>query len=202
MAKLYFHYASMNAGKSARLLTDAYNYQERGMRILMYKPAIDTREGKQSISSRIGLEATCTMITPDMDLYYDIHNNHFYSDSEKLVSCVFVDEAQFLSRKNVMDLCRVVDELDIPVMTYGLRTDFQLNLFEGSYMLLALADEIRELRGVCHCGKKATTVARIDANGKFVANGDQIEIGAEDKYVSLCRKHYLQLKNNPDTVEA
>lgn len=147
MAKLYFHYASMNAGKSARLLTDAYNYQERGMRILMYKPAIDTREGKQSISSRIGLEATCTMITPDMDLYYDVHNNHFYSDSEKLVSCVFVDEAQFLSRKNVMDLCRVVDELDIPVMTYGLRTDFQLNLFEGSYMLLALADEIRELRG-------------------------------------------------------
>lgn len=184
MAKLYFHYASMNAGKSARLLTDAYNYKERGMRVLLYKPAIDTREKRSVIASRVGLKEGCQLIQPDMDLFTDIGLRHGF------ISCVFVDEAQFLSKQNVFDLARVVDELNIPVMTYGLRTDFQLNLFEGSQWLMSLADEIRELRGVCHCGKKATTVARIDAQGNFVTEGAQVEIGAEDKYVSLCRKHY------------
>ena len=182
MAKLYYHYASMNAGKSARLLTDAHNYKERGMRVVIYKPAIDTRTSN-TVSSRIGLNEKCELIAPDMDLFWDIqHRNK--------ISCIFVDEAQFLSKKNVFDLCRVVDELEIPVMCYGLRTDFQLNLFEGSYWLLAWADEIRELRGMCHCGRKATTVARIDAQGNFVTEGEQVEIGAEDKYVSLCRRHY------------
>lgn len=182
MAKLYFHYASMNAGKSARLLTDAYNYQERGMKVAIFKPMADTRT-LHMVSSRIGLNASCELISPSMDLFWDIQRR-------ENISCVFVDEAQFLSKRNVSDLCRVVDELNIPVMAYGLRTDFQLNLFEGSYWLLAWADEIRELRGMCHCGRKATTVARIDAQGNFVTEGAQVEIGAEDKYVSLCRKHY------------
>lgn len=184
MAKLYFHYASMNAGKSARLLTDAYNYKERGMNVAIFKPLADTRT-MHTVTSRIGLQSTCDIITPRCNLFWEIQRR----DN---IACVFVDEAQFLSKENVFDLCRVVDELNIPVMCYGLRTDFQLNLFEGSYWLLAWADEIRELRGVCHCGKKATTVARIDSEGNFVTEGAQVVIGAEDTYVSLCRKHYRE----------
>lgn len=185
MKKLYFHYASMNAGKSAALLNASNNYNERGFLTLLYKPAIDTRtEG--TISSRMGIEAGCNLITPDLDLFADIKQN------AHMTACVFVDEAQFLTRQNIKDLCRVCDELNLPVMTYGLRTDFRGNLFEGSKWLMAWADELRELRGVCHCGSTARFVARIGKDGKITKSGDQVEIGGNDRYISLCRKHYMQ----------
>jgi len=187
VAKLYFHYASMNAGKSASLLKDSNNYNEQGFLTLLYKPAIDTRT-LGTIASRMGIEAGCNLIHPGFDLFADIEQH------AGTVKCVFVDEAQFLSQDNVLDLCRVVDELEIPVMTYGLRTDFTGRMFEGSTWLMAWADELRELRGVCHCGAAARFVARVDSEGKMVWTGDQVEIGGNDRYVSLCRKHYTQQK--------
>lgn len=187
MAQLYFTYAAMNAGKSAALLTAAHNYHERGMGTLLMKPAIDTRE--KEITSRVGLKQEANLITEGMDIF------EFYkwAATQKDIHCVFVDEAQFLTFENVFELCKIVDVYNTPVMCYGLRTDFKGNLFEGSKALLAVADKLIELKGVCHCGRKATMTARIREDGSPVTDGDQVEIGGNDSYTSLCRKHWCEL---------
>lgn len=190
MAKLYFHYASMNAGKSAFLLASANNYFERGMNTLIMKPMIDTRDSPGEVVSRIGLRKEAVIIRPDTDIikiYKDLLLNKEQPD------CIYVDEAQFISKNHVWQLCELADRYDVPVMCYGLRTDFRGELFEGSKALLAVADKISELKGICHCGKKATMVARVDEEGKAVVDGDQIEVGGNDRYVSLCRKHWVDV---------
>lgn len=186
MAKLYFSYSAMNAGKSTLLLQASYNYEERGMRTLLMTSSFDDRVGKGVIASRIGLTREAELFNPDLDLF------EFLSAqlSAGRIDCTFVDEAQFLSEAQVWQLARVADELKIPVMCYGLRTDFQGKLFPGSKALLALADDLREIRTICWCGKKATMVVRLDGQGKIIEDGEQIVIGGEDRYVSLCRKHW------------
>lgn len=186
MAKLYFSYASMNAGKSTLLLQASYNYRERGMRTLLLIAALDDRAGKGRIASRIGLEDEARPFDEEGDLFAIVEAER--ADGE--IACVFVDEAQFLTERQVWQLARVADDLSIPVMTYGLRTDFQGRLFPGSESLLAIADELREIRTICHCGRKATMVVRLDAGGNPVREGAQIDIGGNDKYVSLCRRHW------------
>lgn len=186
MAKLYFSYASMNAGKSTLLLQASYNYRERGMRTLLLIAALDDRAGKGRIASRIGLQDEARPFDGEEDLFTIVETER--SDGE--IACIFVDEAQFLTERQVWQLARVADELSIPVMTYGLRTDFQGRLFPGSESLLAIADELREIRTICHCGRKATMVVRLDGEGNPVREGAQIDIGGNDKYISLCRRHW------------
>ncbi len=186
MAKLYFHYATMNAGKTTMLLQASHNYRERGMHTMLfvaghYRKASD----RGYISSRIGLEADAEMFREGDDLFDRIAEHH----RSRTTHCVFVDESQFLLEEQVWQLARVTDRLDIPVMCYGLRTDFQGSLFTGSRALLALADELREVRTICRCGRKATMVVRITPDGKVAREGDQVAIGKE-AYVSLCRKHW------------
>ena len=188
MAKLYFNYSSMNAGKSTMLLQANHNYIERGMNPRIYTSDLDNRFGKGEIVSRIGLKAKSNIFTSKTDIYRDILN--FSKNS--IVDCVLIDEAQFLTQNQVSQLGKVVDELDIPVLTFGIRTDFQGNLFEGSKYLLAWADNLKEIKTVCHCGRKATMVLRLNANGEVVSDGTQIEIGGEEKYVSVCRKHFIE----------
>ena len=188
MAKLYFSYATMNAGKSTLLLQAAYNYQERGMRVVMLIAAFDDRAGTGRIASRIGLESEAIPFHAKDDLYGLIER--LTGDGSGEIACVFVDEAQFLGEEQVWQLARVADRLGIPVMTYGLRTDFQGKLFPGSMALLALADELREVRTICHCGRKATMVVRLDGDGKVVREGAQVDVGGNEKYVSYCRRHW------------
>ena len=188
MAKLYFNYSSMNAGKSTMLLQANHNYIERGMKPRIYTSDLDNRFGEGEIVSRIGLKAKSNIFTSKTDIYKDILN--FRKNS--IVDCVLIDEAQFLTQIQVRQLGKVVDELDIPVLTFGIRTDFQGNLFEGSKYLLAWADNLKEIKTVCHCGRKATMVLRLNANGEVVSDGTQIEIGGEEKYVSVCRKHFIE----------
>ena len=188
MAKLYFNYSSMNAGKSTMLLQANHNYIERGMNPRIYTSDLDNRFGKGEIVSRIGLKAKSNIFTSKTNIYRDILN--FSKNS--IVDCVLIDEAQFLTQNQVSQLGKVVDELDIPVLTFGIRTDFQGNLFEGSKYLLAWADNLREIKTVCHCGRKATMVLRLNAKGEVVSDGTQIEIGGEEKYVSVCRKHFIE----------
>ena len=188
MAKLYFNYSSMNAGKSTMLLQANHNYIERGMNPRIYTSDLDNRFGKGEIVSRIGLKAKSNIFTSKTDIYRDIIN--FSKNS--IVDCVLIDEAQFLTQNQVSQLGKVVDELDIPVLTFGIRTDFQGNLFEGSKYLLAWADNLKEIKTVCHCGRKATMVLRLNAKGEVVSDGTQIEIGGEEKYVSVCRKHFIE----------
>ena len=188
MAKLYFNYSSMNAGKSTMLLQANHNYIERGMNPRIYTSDLDNRFGKGEIVSRIGLKAKSNIFTSKTDIYRDILN--FCKNSS--VDCVLIDEAQFLTQNQVSQLSKVVDELDIPVLTFGIRTDFQGNLFEGSKYLLAWADNLKEIKTVCHCGRKATMVLRLNAKGEVVSDGTQIEIGGEEKYVSVCRKHFIE----------
>ncbi len=190
MAKLYFTYSAMNAGKSTLLLQASYNYLERGMRTLLYTAAFDTRTRVGEISSRIGLKAEAHIFHEDTDLFAHICTQYDRNSDIDKPDCVFFDEAQFLNEDQVWQLCRVTDELSIPVMCYGLRTDFQGNLFPGSRRLLAWADELREARTLCWCGRKASMVVRIDHEGKVIAEGDQVVIGGEEAYVSLCRKHW------------
>lgn len=185
MAKLYFNYATMNAGKSTLLLQASYNYRERGMHTLVFVSGLYRKGDEGYVSSRIGLEADARMFNPGDDLYADIAAHH----ASKTVHCVFVDEAQFLDDEQVWQLARVADRLGIPVMCYGLRTDFQGNLFPGSLRLLAIADDLREVRTICRCGRKATMVVRLGADGKVAREGDQVAIG-KDVYVSLCRRHW------------
>jgi thymidine kinase len=188
MAKLYFYYASMNAGKSTTLLQSSFNYQERGMETMLFTAAVDDRYAKGIISSRIGLEANANLFHPDTDIRALVTAEH----GRRPLSCILIDEAQFLSRAQVLQLAAICDEMGIPVLAYGLRTDFQANLFEGSAHLLALADTLVELKAVCECGRKATMNLRVDATGKAVHEGAQTEIGGNDRYVALCRKHYMQ----------
>lgn len=189
MASLIFHYATMNAGKSAFLLTSANNYQERGMDVLILKPSVDVRDSDHEVVSRIGLRKDANIINPEMNIF------EFYkwAESQKDIHCIFVDEAQFLTPKQVKQLAKVVDIYGIPVMCYGLRTDFRGELFEGSKTLLSIADKLVELKGICHCGKKTTMVARIREDGSAVSDGDQVMVGGNDSYVSLCRKHWCEL---------
>ncbi|MCJ8238816.1 thymidine kinase [Peteryoungia algae] len=186
MAKLHFIYATMNAGKSTLLLQAAYNYQERGMRVATLISAFDNRVGKGWIGSRIGLKAEADAFGPQDDLFTAIKADHQKSP----LSCVFVDEAQFLTSEQVWQLSRIVDVLDIPVMAYGLRTDFRGELFPGSKVLLAIADELTEARSICHCGRKATMVVRMGEDGTAQRDGAQVLIGGNETYTSLCRRHW------------
>ena len=188
MAKLYFNYSTMNAGKSTVLLQASHNYVERGMKTYMMIAQLDNRAGEGRIGSRIGIGADADTFAPGEDLYEKIEKRL----KEGPCHCIFVDEAQFLERGQVWQLARVVDDLDVPVMTFGLRVDFLGKLFPGSAALLALADEMREVRTICHCGKKATMVVRKDEYGRVLTSGDQIAIGGNDRYVSLCRRHWRE----------
>jgi thymidine kinase len=187
MAKLYFYYSTMNAGKSTALLQAAYNYTERGMATELFIARLDDRAGGR-IASRIGIEADAKK--------FDIETNFWALLSSSKTSCVFVDEAQFLTKEQVRQLARVVDEVNIPVMCYGLRTDFRGELFPGSAALLAWADTLTELKTICCCGRKATMVVRVSPNGDVERAGQQIEIGGNDRYVSLCRKHFSEAMNS------
>ncbi len=186
MAKLYFNYSSMNAGKSTILLQASHNYRERGMHTLLLTSSHDDRAGKGKIASRIGLAVEADLFLPETDLYSFILAEH----AKQPLACVFVDEAQFLTEEQVWQLANIGDTHRIPVMCYGLRTDFQGKMFPGSAALLALADQLREIRTICWCGSKATMVVRLGPDGNIVVDGEQIVIGGEDKYVSLCRKHW------------
>ena len=188
MAKLYFNYSAMNAGKSTILLQSSYNYHERGMRTLLMKPAIDTRaDVPDEIASRIGLTAQADLITPKQDLVAHIQAAHEAAP----IDCVLVDEAQFLSEGQVWQLSKVADEMRIPIMCYGLRTDFRGKLFPGSAALLAIADSIKEIKTLCWCGRKATMTLRVNKTGAAVTRGAQVEIGGNDRYVTLCRRHWV-----------
>jgi len=188
MAKLYFNYSTMNAGKSTLLLQASYNYIERGMQTYLLTANFDDRAGTGKIGSRIGIEAAADTYSPACDLHARI--------TARLAAgpcaCVLVDEAQWMTRDQVWQLARVVDDLNVPVMCYGLRVDFRGELFPGSAALLALADEMREVRTICHCGRKATMVIRVDAEGRALTEGAQIEVGGNDRYISLCRRHFRQ----------
>lgn len=186
MAKLYFHYSTMNAGKSTILLQAAYNYQERGMEVFLLTAGFDTRAGRGRIASRIGIGAEAATFAPDTDLFETIRNRLAAGPC----ACVFLDEAQFLTRDQVWQLARAVDDLGVPIMCYGLRVDFMGELFPGSAALLALADEMREVRTICHCGRKATMVVRKDASGQVMTGGAQVQIGGNESYESLCRRHW------------
>jgi thymidine kinase len=185
---MYFYYSTMNAGKSTILLQSSYNYQERGMRTLVFAPEVDDRFGVGRVSSRIGLQANAIPFSANANLFRTIQKEN---ETTK-VDCVLVDEAQFLSKAQVRQLSDVCDDLDIPVLAYGLRTDFQGNLFEGSQFLMAWSDNLNEVKTICHCGRKATMVLRLDASGRPVREGEQIQIGGNEKYVSVCRKHFKE----------
>lgn len=187
MAKLYFYYAAMNAGKSTILLQSSHNYRERGMETLLLTPAIDTRYQYGTIHSRIGLSQPALVFQPEDDLFSLVDSHR---QSGFCYACVFIDEAQFLSKKQVNQLTMITDELTIPVLAYGLRTDFQGELFPGSQQLLAMADELVELKTICHCGRKAIMNMRINADGRPIRDGEQVLIGGHEAYVSTCRLHF------------
>lgn len=188
MAKFYFYYSTMNAGKSTTLLQSSYNYQERGMNPLVLTPQLDNRFGEGKVASRIGLNAEAITFTQADNLLDRVAAAH----REAPLHCVLVDEAQFLTRQQVQQLSDVVDDLDIPVLAYGLRTDFQGNLFEGSQNLLAWADSLTEIKTICHCGRKATMVLRLGEDGKPVRDGAQVKIGGNEAYMSVCRRHFKE----------
>jgi thymidine kinase len=188
MAKLYFYYSSMNAGKSTALLQSSYNYRERGMNTLVLAPELDDRYGAGKVTSRIGIEADARTFTKADNLYAIVEK---YVETEPL-HCLLIDEAQFLTKEQVFELGEITDKLNVPVLAYGLRTDFQGEPFEGSKYLLAWSDNLKELKAICHCGTKATMVVRFDESGQAVRQGSQIEIGGNDRYVSMCRKHFKE----------
>ena len=188
MAKLYFNYSSMNAGKSTMLLQANHIYIERGMHPEIYTSNLDKRFGENEIVSRIGLKSKSNLFDTKTDIYKEILNKK----NKKEIDCVLIDEAQFLTKNQVMQLGDIVDLLNVPVLTFGIRTDFQGNLFEGSKYLLAWADNLKEIKTVCHCGRKATMVLRLNEQGQIAEDGSQIDIGGEEKYVSVCRKHFKE----------
>ena len=188
MAKLYFNYSTMNAGKSTILLQASHNYIERGMQTFLMTARLDARAGEGRIASRIGIGEDAATFDADTDMFGVIEARL----ADGPCACVFIDEAQFLTKDQVWQLARAVDDLGVPVMCYGLRVDFQGNLFPGSAALLALADEMREVRTICHCGKKATMVVRKGPDGRALRDGDQVQIGGNETYVSLCRRHWRE----------
>ncbi|WP_050522955.1 thymidine kinase [Pseudorhodobacter wandonensis] len=188
MAKLYFHYSTMNAGKSTSLLQASHNYREGGMNTYLITAQLDRRAGHARISSRIGIGQDADTFAAGDDIYAKIAARK----TKEPVACVFIDEAQFLTKAQVWQLARAVDDLGVPIMCYGLRVDFQGNLFPGSAALLAWADEMREVRTICHCGKKATMVVRKGPDGTVLKDGEQVQIGGNESYLSLCRRHWRQ----------
>ena len=195
MSKLYFYYAAMNAGKSTTLLQADFNYRERGMETMLWTARLDERAGAGVIGSRIALSAPAHTYDENIDLFAAITDEL----KRRKLDCILVDEAQFLSQRHVLQLCEVADRLDIPVLCYGLRTDFQGKLFPGSAALLALADSMIELKAVCECGRKATMNLRVDKDGNAVAAGVQTEIGGNDRYIALCRKHFFERLQEGET---
>jgi len=193
MAKLFFNYSTMNAGKSTVLLQASHNYRENGMNTLLLTAALDDRAGGGQIASRIGIAEAAETFSAGDDLFALIAGRH----AIETLACVFVDEAQFLEPTQVWQLARVVDDLNLPVLCYGLRVDFRGELFPGSAALLALADEMREVRTICRCGRKATMVIRQGADGRALSDGDQIQIGGNETYVSLCRRHWREAMGEP-----
>ena len=192
MAKLYFNYSTMNAGKSTNLLQASYNYRERGMETYLLTADFDSRSGDGQISSRIGISEPADVYAKDTDLFDMIEKRL----ARGAVACVLIDEAQWMTPEQVWQLARAVDDLGVPVMCYGLRVDFRGELFPGSAALLALADEMREVRTICHCGKKATMVVRLGADGKALKDGPQVQVGGNETYVSLCRRHWREAVDN------
>ena len=187
MAKLYFYYSSMNAGKSTTLLQADFNYRERGMETMLWTASLDDRYGQGYVTSRIGLKADADKFDPETDLWAAITAEHI----KRPLACVLIDEAQFLSSEQVTQLARITDDAGIPVLCYGLRTDFAAELFPGSAALLGLADNLVELKAVCHCGRKSTMNLRVDEAGRAVIDGAQTEIGGNDRYVAMCRRHFM-----------
>lgn len=185
MAKLYFRYSAMNAGKSLNLISTAYNYEERGQDVLILTSNLDDRYGKNKVKSRVGVEREAISIKPETDVSSIFINEQL----KKNISCVLVDEVQFFNKQQIKQLTEIVDKYDTPVITYGLRSDFRLEPFEGSTYLMAIADEIEELKTICWCGKKATINARV-VDGKITTKGEQVQIGGNESYISLCRKHF------------
>ncbi len=192
MAKLYFHYSTMNAGKSTVLLQAAHNYFERGMQVYLLTARFDNRAGEGKIASRIGIGKEADTFDETDDLFAKIKARLAAGPC----ACIFIDEAQFLTEDHVWQLARAVDDLKVPIMCYGLRVDFRGKLFPGSAALLALSDEMREVRTICHCGKKATMVIRQDETGRALLDGDQVQIGGNETYVSLCRRHWREATGN------
>lgn len=189
MAQLYFYYSAMNAGKSTSLLQSAYNYQERGMTVVIYTAAIDDRFGTGKVSSRIGLSMDAHLFDNQFDFIAHIKQLKQHGS----LDCILIDEAQFLTKQQVRQLTEVVDDLNIPVLAFGLRTDFLGETFAGSQALLAWADKLIELKTICHCGRKANFVVRVDENGKPATTGSQVQIGGNDRYISMCRAHFRRL---------
>ncbi len=189
MAQLYFYYSAMNAGKSTSLLQSAYNYKERGMESVIFTASIDNRYGKGKVTSRIGLSQDADIFSNSCNLFTMMEQKL----SNGPVHCVLIDECQFLTKEQVKQLSRVVDDLNVPVLCYGLRTDFMGEPFEGSLYLMSWADKLIELKTVCHCGRKATMVVRTDSEGRALNSGSQVEIGGNERYVSMCRQHFSQL---------
>lgn len=187
MAKLHFYYSAMNAGKTTTLLQSSYNYRERGMDTLLFISRVDDRAGVGTISSRIGLKSNATVFDRDFDFFTHVRDKIQQQDN---IQCVLIDEAQFLSKQQVNQLVRITDVLNLPVLAYGIRTDFQAEPFEGSTYLLALADQIIEIKTICHCGRKATMNLRIDEQGRPVRDGEQVVIGGNDRYVATCPRHF------------
>lgn len=198
MAKLYFYYSAMNAGKTTTLLQSAHNYRERGMRVAILTPRLDDRAGSGVVASRIGLRAEGIPFERDDDLDALVKRDIVFNGT---LNCVLVDEAQFLTKAQVWQLTEIVDALRIPVLCYGLRTDFRGELFEGSQYLLAWADELSEIKTICHTGKKATMVVRVDEQGRAVREGPQVEIGGNDRYVSVSRAEYKKVMRGEGTIE-
>lgn len=193
MAQLYYRYSTMNAGKSIEVIKVAYNYEERGKRVLALIPGVDDRYGKGMITSRVGLQREATIVNEDTNIL----EVFMRENNRAAVDCVVVDECQFLKKHHVEELVEIVDSFNIPVLAYGLKNDFRNELFEGSYYMLVYADKIEEIKTICWCGRKATMVARI-VDGQFVKQGQQIVVGGNDMYVSLCRKHYNDGRLGPD----
>ncbi|RDS78812.1 thymidine kinase [Dyella monticola] len=198
MAKLYFYYSSMNAGKTTNLLQSAYNYYERGMRTMILTPALDNRYGEGVVASRIGLRSHAQRFTGETDLLAQVRADRIAHGD---LHCIFVDEAQFLTKAQVWQLSDVVDELNIPVLAYGLRTDFRGELFEGSRYLLAWADNLEEIKTICHTGRKATMVVRVDEQGRAITEGPQVEIGGNERYVSVSRAEFKKITRGQGRIE-
>lgn len=189
MAKLYFRYSAMNAGKTTQLIQVKYNYEERGQKVLVLKSAVDNRDGIGKIKSRIGIECDAIALNRDTNIFELVKEQL----NRQKIDCILIDEAQFLSKAQVMQICSVVDDLNVPCMAYGLRSDFKGNLFPGSEALISLSDSIEELKTICWCGKKAIMNTRL-LNGKAVYEGEQVQIGGNESYISLCRKHWREGK--------
>tara|TARA_B110000495_G_scaffold30122_1_gene22974 strand:+ start:3038 stop:3622 length:585 start_codon:yes stop_codon:yes gene_type:complete len=194
MAKLYFNYSSMNAGKSTALLQANHNYIERGMHTQLFTSSKDERYGINEIVSRIGIKADANPFSETSNIFVQVQE----MDQSKKINCVLIDEAQFLSKVQVQQLGQIVDDLNIPVLAFGIRTDFQGELFEGSKYLLAWSDNLKEIKTVCHCGRKATMVVRIDKTGEIISEGVQIEVGGNERYVPLCRKDFYMKRLSSD----